>query len=184
MLTSEFRGARRSELVGSFSAFIGDRFKQTFLTMVARRQQAGSCGTGGPEARCPSAAAAALPQKRKMAAGACDSAAGEGAAAQQGGGAIKVARLRDGQAGLPSAESAKRGAASRSAPHAMEGDAEGEPKHACGICSETNMELMVARCSHSACSGCWEKWLQQRLECPFCRQRCRRTHLTPTPRSP
>lgn len=48
----------------------------------------------------------------------------------------------------------------------------------CPVCQETASSPFAARCKHVCCYGCWKQWLQQKLECPVCKQRVRLKHLS------
>eukprot|EP00668_Euglena_longa_P012852 GGOE01015347.1.p1 GENE.GGOE01015347.1~~GGOE01015347.1.p1 ORF type:complete len:1110 (-),score=252.04 GGOE01015347.1:226-3090(-) len=48
----------------------------------------------------------------------------------------------------------------------------------CQVCQEPCQEPYSSRCGHVCCLTCWERWLEQRLECPICRAKVRLKLLT------
>jgi hypothetical protein len=48
----------------------------------------------------------------------------------------------------------------------------------CIICYEKRTDLLAAKCGHLACQRCWDEWLKLKLECPVCKSRARKKHLT------
>lgn len=47
------------------------------------------------------------------------------------------------------------------------------PQVECPICAKTTSDFRTAPCGHSCCFECWQGWLTQKMECPFCRGRVR-----------
>ena len=43
----------------------------------------------------------------------------------------------------------------------------------CVICYKKE-DLFRSKCKHLACWSCWQSWLENTLECPQCRARCRK----------
>jgi regulator of telomere elongation helicase 1 len=50
----------------------------------------------------------------------------------------------------------------------------------CPICAKTTSNFRTAPCGHSCCFDCWQGWLAQKMECPFCRGRVRVKKLEKT----
>eukprot|EP00667_Euglena_gracilis_P001347 EG_transcript_1347 len=48
----------------------------------------------------------------------------------------------------------------------------------CQVCQETCREPYSSRCGHICCFACWQRWLEQKLECPICRTKVRLKLLT------
>lgn len=70
-----------------------------------------------------------------------------------------------------------------------QGDGEGGGGSSCEICcravtAASRASMLVAPCAHVCCTGCWDKWLARRLECPFCRARLRAKQLRPLSQGP
>ena len=40
----------------------------------------------------------------------------------------------------------------------------------CRVCQSKMEKPLLARCGHSACMKCWDRWLSYRPECPVCRK--------------
>jgi len=40
-----------------------------------------------------------------------------------------------------------------------------------------NKKMMTSPCGHIACKECWNKWLEQKAECPQCRAKVRAKRL-------
>lgn len=51
------------------------------------------------------------------------------------------------------------------------------PQVECPICRQLSSDFRSAPCGHSCCYQCWQGWLTQKLECPFCRGRVREKKL-------
>ena len=47
----------------------------------------------------------------------------------------------------------------------------------CPICRDILIEPAAAHCGHVLCTACWERALQNKLECPMCRKPARKGHL-------
>ena len=49
----------------------------------------------------------------------------------------------------------------------------------CKICYESNQknEYLINKCGHILCKGCWNKCLQRKLQCPFCKKKVYKTRL-------
>ncbi|CAG9332570.1 unnamed protein product [Blepharisma stoltei] len=47
----------------------------------------------------------------------------------------------------------------------------------CNICYGRFAEPMAAKCGHVCCRKCWERLLENALECPLCKGRVRLNHL-------
>lgn len=43
----------------------------------------------------------------------------------------------------------------------------------CPICLEPFKSPFSAVCGHICCHACWQSWLQQKLECPVCKEKVR-----------
>eukprot|EP00026_Physarum_polycephalum_P000577 Phypoly_transcript_00578.p1 GENE.Phypoly_transcript_00578~~Phypoly_transcript_00578.p1 ORF type:complete len:1233 (-),score=182.25 Phypoly_transcript_00578:64-3762(-) len=48
----------------------------------------------------------------------------------------------------------------------------------CSICHAKATAPFNARCGHICCHACWTQWLQEKLECPVCREKTRPKQLT------
>jgi hypothetical protein len=47
----------------------------------------------------------------------------------------------------------------------------------CCICRDKAAKPFVAKCGHICCFDCWSRWLEEKLECPICRERVRLRQL-------
>lgn len=54
---------------------------------------------------------------------------------------------------------------------------EAKEEEICKICYDKYKSPMQARCKHIFCLNCWEKTLNNYLECPLCKNRTRLAHL-------
>ncbi|KAL9654203.1 hypothetical protein ABK040_000785 [Willaertia magna] len=57
-------------------------------------------------------------------------------------------------------------------------DNEDKPSLKCCICKDAAKEPATSKCGHLGCYACWNQWLQEKLECPMCRERVRLKSLT------
>jgi len=48
----------------------------------------------------------------------------------------------------------------------------------CQICRNKAKSPFGARCGHICCYACWQQWLNEKLECPVCREKTRMKQLT------
>jgi len=51
-------------------------------------------------------------------------------------------------------------------------------KTGCPICRNNVITPFTAKCGHVCCHTCWQQWLQEKLECPVCREKTRFKQLT------
>ncbi len=56
-------------------------------------------------------------------------------------------------------------------------DASTPSKPHCPICLEPFKSPFSAVCGHICCHACWQNWLQQKLECPVCKEKVRSKQL-------
>jgi regulator of telomere elongation helicase 1 len=47
----------------------------------------------------------------------------------------------------------------------------------CPICAKSTTNFQSAPCGHRCCADCWQAWLKNKMECPFCRGRVRAKKL-------
>jgi len=64
-------------------------------------------------------------------------------------------------------------------PQPLDGAADQEGGNAvlCCICRERAAKPFLAKCGHISCFECWSRWLEQKLECPVCREKVRLKQL-------